>query len=83
MLDPEGVQREIAFQKMLINNMETVFKIFFRGMQVTRVRSKRDADEEERPQIRRIEQNLSELERRKIVSTRVRSDTKVKQYHAG
>ena len=63
---------------MLINNMENVFKIFFPGMQVTRAR---DADEH--LQISHIEQNLSELERRKIVSTRVRSDTKVKQYHAG
>ena len=53
-------------------------------MQVTRVRSKRDTtDSEERPSKVRIEQNLSELERRKIVATRVRSDTKVKQFHAG
>lgn len=30
-----------------------------------------------------IEQNLSELERKGIVSTRIRSDTKIKQFHAG
>lgn len=54
-LDPENTEREVHFQKMLINNMESVFKIFFRGMQVTRVRSKRDAEQEDRPQIRRIE----------------------------
>ena len=47
--DADAAAREMSFQKMLINNMESVFKIFFRGMTVTRVRSKRDGIEENRP----------------------------------
>lgn len=37
--------QEKNFQKMLVNNMESVFKIFFRGM--TTIRVKPDAMEEE------------------------------------
>jgi len=32
-------QQERNFQKMLVNNMESVFKIFFRGMATLRVKS--------------------------------------------
>lgn len=38
----QAALQECNFQRMLINNMESVFKIFFRGMKVVRVKSKRD-----------------------------------------
>lgn len=75
---------------MLVNNMDQVFKIFFEGMSVLRVkRKKSDPDhiqlsKSNKPgNMDHIEQNLSELERRGIVHTRVRNDTGVKQFHAG
>ena len=36
--DPILNGREKNFQKMLVNNMESVFKIFFRGMATVRVK---------------------------------------------
>ena len=69
---------------MLVNNMESVFKIFFKGMNISRVKSTRDRiHSKSKDDYSHIEQNLSELERKKIVNTRVRNDTKVKQFHAG
>ena len=35
--DPTLAAQERNFQKMLVNNMESVFKIFFRGMSTIRV----------------------------------------------
>jgi hypothetical protein len=32
---------------MIVNNMESVFKIFFRGMTISRVKSARDTKEKE------------------------------------
>ena len=37
--DPVLRRHEKQFQKMLVNNMESVFKIFFRGMSTIRVSS--------------------------------------------
>ena len=37
--DPALRDQEEKFQKMLVNNMESVFKIFFRGMKTIRVKS--------------------------------------------
>jgi len=42
--DPELAKQEKNFQKMLVNNMESVFKIFFRGMSTVRVKSKNEKD---------------------------------------
>ena len=36
--DPVLNAREKNFQKMLVNNMESVFKIFFRGITTIRVK---------------------------------------------
>jgi len=66
---------------MLVNNMESVFKIFFRGMGTVRVKHGVDglADEEtESLPTKRIEFNLKKLEAQRIVATRTRPDTRVK-----
>lgn len=67
---------------MLVNNMESVFKIFFRGMNTIRVVNQKEYDEHGK-EIQSIEQSLTVLEKKKIIKTRVRPDTKVKQFHAG
>ena len=77
---------------MLVNNMDAVFKLFFTGMSVLRVKRKQkpskdedqdEADVKKKARYEHIEQNLSELERQGVVQTRVRGDTGVKQFHAG
>lgn len=35
--NPELKRQEQTFQRMLVNNMESVFKIFFRGMNTVKV----------------------------------------------
>ena len=62
---------------MLVNNMESVFKIFFRGMNTVKVK-KSDSTH-----LNNIESSLTVLEKNRVVATRVRPDTKVKQFHAG
>ena len=57
---------------MLVNNMESVFKIFFRGMNTIKVRRGDEAG------IGRVESQLTLLEEKRIVQTRVRPDTGVK-----
>jgi hypothetical protein len=64
---------------MLVNNMESVVKVFFRGSSTLRVK-KSEGDLKHKS---KIEQNLSVLEKKGLVKTRVRNDTKVKQFHAG
>ena len=67
---------EKNFQTMLINNMESVIQIFFRGVEIYKIK----------PQSKNksgIYHSLNELEKKGIVETRIRHDTKVKQYHAG
>jgi len=64
---------------MLVNNMESVVKVFFRGSSTLRVKK----SEGDLKQKSKIEQNLSVLEKKGLVKTRVRNDTKVKQFHAG
>ena len=59
---------------MLLNNMESVVKIFFRGATVVKI-----APDNNNHDVK----GLNELETRGMVATRVRGDTKVKQYHAG
>ena len=44
--DPVLAQREKNFQRMLVNNMESVFKIFFRGMNTIRVINQKEYDED-------------------------------------
>jgi hypothetical protein len=82
--DPTLNAQEKNFQKMLVNNMESVFKIFFRGMSTLRVlKNKNENVDQNEPNINQVEQSLTKLEQQKIVQTRVRPDTKVKQFHAG
>jgi len=64
---------------MYVNNMESVFKIFFRGMATIRV-SKESLEEEGTS---KYNFTLQSLAANKIVATRIRADTGVKQYHAG
>ena len=66
---------------MLVNNMESVFKIFFRGMTILRIKQKAEGQRGDGKN--QVEQSLTVLEKNNIVSTRVRPDTKVKQFHAG
>lgn len=47
--DPKLRQQEKNFQKMLVNNMESVFKIFFRGMSTIRVKADTIEDENDGP----------------------------------
>lgn len=70
---------------MLVNNMEAVFKLFFTGMSVLRVKRKSSKPSEnkegsatKKAKYEHIEQNLSELERHGVVQTRIRNDTGVK-----
>lgn len=69
--------------------MEAVFKIFFRGMSTVRVKQgidgleSDDAESSRGSHQRRIEFDLNKLEKSRIVATRIRPDTKVKQFHAG
>ena len=37
-------KQEKNFQKMLVNNMESVFKIFFRGMSTVRVKQNKNKE---------------------------------------
>lgn len=75
-IDPSLRDYEKNFQKMLINNMESTIKIFFRGMTVRRVKTNSASATQ-------FNFSLSDLERKGIVQTRIRQDTKVKQFHAG
>ena len=75
--DPVLAQREKNFQRMLVNNMESVFKIFFRHMTTTRIENQKIVDDDGLV-IKSVESNLSALERKKIIKTRVRPDTNVK-----
>ena len=89
--DEALAQYERNFQKMLVNNMESVIKIFFRGVSVLRVKTQQSEKEARRSpkKFSRKSDNgefhccLSDLERLGIAATRVRGDTKVKQFHAG
>ena len=42
--DASKPTEETNFQRMLINNMEAIFSIFFQGMTVVRVRNKNNTD---------------------------------------
>ena len=77
--DPKMQEQEDRFQRMLVNNMESVFKIFFRGMSTILV--KKGMSDQNGPG--NMDLDLRSLEKRKLVQSRVRPDTKVKQYHAG
>jgi len=64
--------------------MESVFKIFFKGMTTIRLKgSEKKVDGNVQKKQPSIESNLQILEQSKVVSTRIRPDTGVKQYHAG
>ena len=66
------------FQKMLVNNLESTIKVFFRGMSTLRVKSVQSQKSSSN-----LKLNLNDLERAGIVETRVRKETKVKQFCAG
>ena len=69
---------------MLVNNMESVFQIFLRGMNTVKLKASKTGNrEQDLAEMCNIEQSLTVLEKRKIVQTRVRPDTRVKQFHAG
>lgn len=65
--------------------MESTFKIFFRGMNTIRVQPETLDDEGDGPAQRNLKNafSLKTLADKKTVATRIRSDTGVKQYHAG
>jgi hypothetical protein len=71
---------EKNFQKMLVNNMESVIKIFFRGCSLIKIKTGHG-----KVKTRHVSSllSLNELEEQGIVHTRIRGDTKVKQFHAG
>ena len=81
-IDPSLKSYEKNFQKMLINNMESTIKIFFRGMTIRRVKTyasaSSDGDGLRGKHTSHLDFNLNDLERKGIVATRVRHDTKVK-----
>jgi hypothetical protein len=70
---------------MLVNNMESVFKIFFRGMATIRVKPETTEEDADGPAQRNLKNSFSleSLTANKTVATRIRADTGVKQYHAG
>lgn len=70
---------------MLVNNMESVFKIFFRGMSTIRVKPDDIEEDRDGAATKGLKNSFSleALSRNKTVATRIRSDTGVKQYHAG
>ena len=78
----QGQSNELNFQKMLVNNMESVIRIFFRGARTLRVK-RTASDQLKKTGGNSVEQSLNVLEKKGIVATRVRGDTKVKQFHAG
>lgn len=73
------ISYEQEFQRMLIKNMDEVIKVFFRGSSLIKLKS--NSDDKHRGSQRIM--SLKELNRAGIVQSRVRDDTKVKQYHAG
>ena len=64
--DPDLNRQEKNFQKMLVNNMESVFQIFFRGMNTMKLRTNK-TDKEALAEMCNIEQSLTVLEKKKIV----------------
>ena len=56
---------------MLVNNMESVFKIFFRGMQTIRVNNDNKSK-------LNVECSLRKLNYKGIIQSRVRPDTNVR-----
>ena len=59
---------------MFINNLDSVVKIFFRGLKVIKVKQPKAGSSH--PKV--IEQSLTVLEKKGIIQTRVRHDTKIK-----
>jgi hypothetical protein len=62
---------------MLVNNMESVIRIFFRGAKTLRVK-RSSSDQLKKAGGNSVEQSLNVLEKKGVVATRVRGDTKVK-----
>ena len=65
---------------MLVNNMESLCKIFFRGVQTRKVKYDQELAEEFQP---KLESSLTVLNQKNIIKTRARYDTNVRQFHAG
>jgi predicted Zn-dependent protease len=70
---------------MLVNNMESTFKIFFKGMSTIRVQPETLDNDGDGPAERNLKNafSLQKLAAKRTVATRIRQDTGVKQYHAG
>jgi predicted Zn-dependent protease len=62
--------------------MDSVIKIFFRGMSVIRIRTQHNGNTKGIQNLNGLK-SLKELEDEGIVHTRIRADTQVKQFHAG
>lgn len=77
--DPDLNAKEIAFQKRLVENMQGVCKVFFKGMN-TKTMAVNDQTGRWKPT---LQTSLDSLERDKVIQTRVRRDTKIKQFHGG
>ena len=56
-IDEQSAANERAFQKMLLNNMESVTKIFFRGVQIIKIKPSNNSND------RNALKSLNELER--------------------
>mgnify|MGYP000988174320 CR=1 FL=1 len=59
---------------MLVNNMDSVIKIFFRGMTVLRIRTQHNGNQAGVQNLNGLK-SLKELEEEGIVQTRIRADT--------
>mmetsp|Transcript_12954 Transcript_12954/g.20065 ORF Transcript_12954/g.20065 Transcript_12954/m.20065 type:complete len:92 (-) Transcript_12954:986-1261(-) len=76
MWDDDRSPSEDQFQQMLINNMEQVAKVFFKGVSIKRIKTNSvDGD------LSLL--GLTELNRRGMVESRIREDTGERQYHGG
>ena len=62
---------------MLVNNMDSVIKIFFRGITVLRIRTQYNGTTAGVQNVNGLK-SLKELEAEGIVTTRIRADTQVK-----
>jgi hypothetical protein len=60
---------------MLVNNMDSVIKIFFRGITVLRIRTQYNGSTTAGVQNVNGLKSLKELEEEGIVNTRIRADT--------
>ena len=63
-------EKEKQFQRMLVNNMESVFKTFFRNITTIRIENNPQVHIDDK-KFKNVESNLTELEKKKIITTRI------------